>query len=284
MAERTHNPNSPACGQWETLLADALDGLLRPEDEATFRPTWPSARPARRSLKRRAGAASGWSFSRPEPEVPAGLLDKILAANRPRPGSRLRLVTGGGNICPFRIPSLAASRLHGARPALCRAPADDDGGHGLLLHRLDPQPDRRSAHRSAPFQSASHRHPVLHGAAVDYGLHPDHPLLRPPPPGIRGAVADARAAPLHSGGRYPGSAAKQPATCQPGRIQTESPAQRRRFSRRSSATIRRTGDRRSRLSRDLPPTERSLHPSNEHWLPGTPNRTVENKSDYFCSI
>ena len=36
MAERTHIPNSPACGQWETLLADALDGLLKPEDEATF--------------------------------------------------------------------------------------------------------------------------------------------------------------------------------------------------------------------------------------------------------
>ena len=36
MADRAHIPNSPACGQWETLLADALDGLLRPEDEATF--------------------------------------------------------------------------------------------------------------------------------------------------------------------------------------------------------------------------------------------------------
>ena len=36
MADRGNIPNSPACGQWETLLADALDGLLRPEDEATF--------------------------------------------------------------------------------------------------------------------------------------------------------------------------------------------------------------------------------------------------------
>jgi len=33
---RVNIPNSPACGQWETLLADALDGLLRPEDEAVF--------------------------------------------------------------------------------------------------------------------------------------------------------------------------------------------------------------------------------------------------------
>ena len=36
MADRAHIPSSPACGQWETLLADALDGLLKPEDEATF--------------------------------------------------------------------------------------------------------------------------------------------------------------------------------------------------------------------------------------------------------
>jgi len=36
MADRGNIPNSPACGQWETLLADALDGLLQPEDEATF--------------------------------------------------------------------------------------------------------------------------------------------------------------------------------------------------------------------------------------------------------
>ncbi|HEV2274410.1 MAG TPA: zf-HC2 domain-containing protein, partial [Acidobacteriaceae bacterium] len=36
MADRGNIPNSPACGLWETLLADALDGLLRPEDEVTF--------------------------------------------------------------------------------------------------------------------------------------------------------------------------------------------------------------------------------------------------------
>jgi len=36
MAERTNIPNSPECGRWETLLADALDGLLSPADEAVF--------------------------------------------------------------------------------------------------------------------------------------------------------------------------------------------------------------------------------------------------------
>ncbi len=36
MADRGNIPNSPACGLWETLLADALDGQLRPEDEGIF--------------------------------------------------------------------------------------------------------------------------------------------------------------------------------------------------------------------------------------------------------
>ena len=36
MTDRAQFPSSPACGQWETLLADALDGLLHPEDEPTF--------------------------------------------------------------------------------------------------------------------------------------------------------------------------------------------------------------------------------------------------------
>ena len=33
---RANIPNSAACGHWETLLADALDGLPKSEDEATF--------------------------------------------------------------------------------------------------------------------------------------------------------------------------------------------------------------------------------------------------------
>ena len=36
MAERTHIPASSACGEWEMLLADALDGLLTPEDQTRF--------------------------------------------------------------------------------------------------------------------------------------------------------------------------------------------------------------------------------------------------------
>ncbi len=36
MTEGTHIPGTPACGEWEAQLADALDGLLKPEEEARF--------------------------------------------------------------------------------------------------------------------------------------------------------------------------------------------------------------------------------------------------------
>ena len=83
MAERTHIPSSPACGQWETLLADALDGLLKPEDEATFTAHM-AVCPACTALFEEARRGREWlEFLSPEPEVPAGLLDKILAQTGP---------------------------------------------------------------------------------------------------------------------------------------------------------------------------------------------------------
>ncbi|MGA2673708.1 MAG: zf-HC2 domain-containing protein [Terracidiphilus sp.] len=83
MAERTHIPSSPACGQWETLLADALDGLLKPEDEATFTAHM-AVCPACTALFDEARKGREWlEFLSPEPEVPAGLLDRILAQTGP---------------------------------------------------------------------------------------------------------------------------------------------------------------------------------------------------------
>lgn len=83
MAERTYNPNSPACGQWEALLADALDGLLKPEDEAAFAAHM-AVCPACSALFEEARRGREWlEFLSPEPEVPAGLLDKILAKTGP---------------------------------------------------------------------------------------------------------------------------------------------------------------------------------------------------------
>jgi hypothetical protein len=71
-------PASPACGQWETLLVDALDGLLRPEDEATFSNHMATC-PDCAELFEQARRGREWlEFLAPEPEVPAYLLDKIL--------------------------------------------------------------------------------------------------------------------------------------------------------------------------------------------------------------
>jgi hypothetical protein len=83
MAERTHIPSSPACGQWETLLPDALDGLLTPADEATFREHM-AVCPACTALFEESRKGREWlEFLAPEPEVPAGLVEKILAQTGP---------------------------------------------------------------------------------------------------------------------------------------------------------------------------------------------------------
>ena len=103
MPERTHIPSSPACGQWETLLADALDGLLRPEDEATFS-THMASCPSCTTLFEEARQGREWlEFLSPEPEVPAGLLDKLLAQTGPGQVAGFGLATPAGNVVPIML-------------------------------------------------------------------------------------------------------------------------------------------------------------------------------------
>jgi hypothetical protein len=86
MAEGTHIPGTPACGEWETLLADALDGLLKPEDQARFLAHKVSC-PACTALYEEARKGREWlEFLAPEPEPPEGLLAKILATTGPGRG------------------------------------------------------------------------------------------------------------------------------------------------------------------------------------------------------
>ena len=95
MPERTHIPTSPACGQWETLLADALDGQLRPDDEATFTAHMAGCT-ACTALFDEARRGQEWlDFLSAEPEVPEGLLDKILAHTGPGQTAGTSLVTDG---------------------------------------------------------------------------------------------------------------------------------------------------------------------------------------------
>jgi len=101
MTDRAHIPSSPACGHWETLLADALDGLLKPEDEAIFAEHMASCQ-ACSALFDEARKGREWlEFLAPEPEVPSGLLDKILAQTGPGQVAGYGLISGGTNVLPM---------------------------------------------------------------------------------------------------------------------------------------------------------------------------------------
>ena len=110
MAERTNIPSSPACGQWETLLTDALDGLLNPADEAIFTAHM-AVCPACTALFEEARRGREWlEFLSPEPEVPAGLLDKILAQTGPGQVEGFGLMAGGASVLPMQPGSTPARK------------------------------------------------------------------------------------------------------------------------------------------------------------------------------
>jgi hypothetical protein len=109
MTERTnipspHIPGSAACGQWETLLADALDGLLQPEDEATFTAHMATCKACAALFEESRRGREWLEFLSPEPEVPAGLLDRILAHTGPGHAADVGLAVEG-NVLP--LPQMA---------------------------------------------------------------------------------------------------------------------------------------------------------------------------------
>ena len=104
MAERTHIPSTPACGQWETLLADALDGLLRPEDEATFSAHMATCANCTTLFEEARQGREWLEILSPEPEVPVGLLEKLLAQTGPGQVAGFGLATPAGNVVPLIQP------------------------------------------------------------------------------------------------------------------------------------------------------------------------------------
>jgi hypothetical protein len=96
MADRINIPHSPACGHWETLLADALDGLLRPEDEATFTSHMAACNSCTALFEQSRRGREWLEFLSPDPEIPEGLLDKILAATGPGQVAGYGIVTAEG--------------------------------------------------------------------------------------------------------------------------------------------------------------------------------------------
>jgi hypothetical protein len=122
MAESTHNSNSIACIQWEMLLADALDGLLRPEDHDLFS-AHKSVCPACAALFEEARRGREWlEFLSPEPEVPAGLLGRILAQTGPGQFESYGLMPAGSNVLVmppvWQRPGFMASIRRFAEPRL----------------------------------------------------------------------------------------------------------------------------------------------------------------------
>jgi hypothetical protein len=109
MAERMNIPSSPECGEWEMLLADALDGLLSPENQTKFA-AHKAACPACASLFEQARRGREWlEFLSPEPEAPTGLLDKILAKTGPGQqsewtGNALPIPAAAGTVPAFVPP------------------------------------------------------------------------------------------------------------------------------------------------------------------------------------
>lgn len=88
---RANFPTSPECGQWETLLADALDGLLKPEDEGTFSSHMATCASCAELFEQARRGREWLEFLAPEPEVPHYLLEKILAE------------TGHGKVAPSKL-------------------------------------------------------------------------------------------------------------------------------------------------------------------------------------
>ena len=96
IGSRANLPSSPACGQWETLLVDALDGLLRPEDEAIFSSHMATCAACTAMFEQARRGREWLEFLAPEPEVPAYLLDKILNDTGHGKVDPARLVVAGG--------------------------------------------------------------------------------------------------------------------------------------------------------------------------------------------
>ena len=124
MPDRGHIPNSPACGQWETLLAEALDGLLSPGDEATFSGHMRTCAACTELFDEAKRGREWLEFLSPAPEVPEGLLDKILAATGPGQAAIFGQLKPAGAahalpvIQPWQRPGFMAQMRRFAEPRL----------------------------------------------------------------------------------------------------------------------------------------------------------------------
>ena len=108
MSDRTpfeKNPRTLLCEEWEALLADALDGALTDEDRASF-DLHTAECPLCPVMLGEAEKGQQWlQFLHPEPQIPAGLLQKILTQTT---GTALPAISASANVASIPIPLVAA--------------------------------------------------------------------------------------------------------------------------------------------------------------------------------
>ena len=220
MPERTNIPSTPACGQWETLLADALDGLLRPEDEATFSSHMAGCANCATLFEEARKGREWLEFLSPEPEVPAGLLDKLLAQTGPGQVAGFGLATTMGNVVPaiqpWQRPGFMARVRRFAEPRLLMTAAMAFFSIALTLNLTGVRITklRLSDLRPTSVRSFMERQFTM---AVD----PHHSLLRSPAVRLRSSVPHARAAPDNPK-QLSKPEPKREKALEPRRIETES--------------------------------------------------------------
>ena len=137
-------------------MADALDGLLKPEDEATFAEHMAGCQ-ACTALFDEARKGREWlEFLSPEPEVPAGLLDKILAQTGPGQVAGYGLISGRSEGAADAVrrgssPGFIGQIRRFAEPRLLMTAAMAFFSIALTL-----EPDRRAAEQPAAGRSSAH--------------------------------------------------------------------------------------------------------------------------------
>ena len=118
-------------------------------------------------------------FLSPEPEVPAGLLDKLLAQTGPGQVAGFGLATTAGNVVPitpaWQRPGFMARIRRFAEPRLLMTAAMAFFSIALTLNLTGVR-----LSRTPPVGPQAHVAEDVRGAPVHRGLHPHHSLLRPP--------------------------------------------------------------------------------------------------------
>ena len=122
MANRKDNPKMTACTEWEMQLAEALDGVLAPEKQLSFH-AHKTTCAACSELYEQARRGQEWlGFLSEEPQVPEGLLERILMTTGPGAtqfNAMTPALAGGDN---SDAAGLATARIYGPGNTI-RAPA-----------------------------------------------------------------------------------------------------------------------------------------------------------------